>query len=100
MEAFLGGAGSWLGLVGTIGLSLAGYLANKFIIPFLRVGNRQKMAQYISIIADDLIDELRHKHPNRKWLEYLDEALEKLVQICEIPHEVARRAIQAAASRK
>ena len=99
MEAFLG-SGSWLGLAGTIGLSLVGYLANKFVIPFLKVGNRQKTAQYITIIADELIDELRHKYPDRKWLEYLDDALEKLVEICNIPHEVARRAIQAAASRK
>jgi len=100
MEAFLGSPGSWLGLFGTVGLSLAGYLASKFVVPFLQVGNRRKMAEYISIIADDLIDELRMKYPDRKWLEYLDEALAKLIEICEIPADVARRAIQAAAARK
>ncbi len=100
LEAFLGNPNSWLGVLGTIGLTLAGYLANRYVIPFLRVGKRQKYAQYISAIADELTDELCARYPEQEWLEHLDEAVDNLIAICGVSLEIARRAIKAAASRK
>lgn len=93
-------AGSLLGLVSSVGLALATYLANKYVIPFLAVGRRQRYAEHIATIADELTDELRTKYPERSWLEHLDEVIDRLIDICNIRPEIARRALRAAAARK
>ena len=100
MEAMFSQAGSWLGMLGTLGLTLATYLANRYVIPFLNVGKRYKYAGYIATIADDLTDELRLKYPEKSWLAHLDEAIDGLVAICGVSSEIARRAIRASAARK
>ena len=89
-----------MGLLGTVAMALATYAANRYVIPFLRVGERQRYAGYIAAIADDLTDELRHKYPDREWLKHLDEAIDTLVAICGISRSVAGRALNAAAARK
>ena len=93
-------AGSWFGLLGSVGLSLVAFLANKYVIPWLRVGKRQQYAEYIATIADDITDDLRLKYPDKSWLEHLDEAIDQLIAICDIESEIAKRAINAAAARK
>ncbi len=93
-------ADSFLGILGSLGLMLATFLAKKYIIPFLQVGKRQKYAEYIATIADDLIDNLRLKYPDKTWLEHLDEVVDTLVAICGITPEIAKRALQASAARK
>jgi hypothetical protein len=87
-------------MLGTIGLTLAGYLANKYVIPFLKVGQREKYAEYIAVIADEVTDELRLKYPQKQWLSHLDEAIDRLVSICGINTDIAGRAIRASAARK
>lgn len=79
---------------------MVAFLAQKYVIPFLQVGRRQKYAEYIGVIADEITDELRLKYPDRQWLQHLDEAVDQLIQICGISADIARRAINAAASRK
>jgi len=91
---------SWLGLLGSLGLMLASYLAKRYVIPFLQVGKRQQFARYITVIADEVIDELRLKYPDRQWLAHLDEAIKKLAEICGIAPDIAERAIRASAARK
>jgi hypothetical protein len=91
---------SWFGLFGSVGLLLASYVAKKYIIPFLQIGKRQKFAQYITIIADEVIDELRNKYPERSWLEHLEEAIKMLSDICNVSPEIAERAVRASAARK
>ena len=76
------------------------YLAKQYLIPFLQIGRRQKYAQYIAVIADDIIDELRLKYPDRTWLEHLDDAITTLVTVCGITPDIAERAINASAVRK
>ncbi len=100
MDSLISQAGSWTGILGTIGLTLATYLSNRYIIPFLSVGKRQRYAQYIGAIADELTDELRTKYPERDWLKHLDEAIDSLISICGISNDVAQRAVKAAAARK
>jgi hypothetical protein len=100
MELLFGNPTSWLGIIGTVGLTLAGYLAQRYVIPFLKIGHRQKYAQYIGAIADDLTDELRAKYPGRDWLAHLDEAVDRLIEICGVTQEIARRALRASAARK
>ena len=91
---------SWLEIVGTIGLTLAGFLAQKFVIPFLRIGKRQKYAEFVATIAQEVLDDLKVRYPQKKWLEHLDEAVRTLAEICGVSAEIAKRAINAAAGRQ
>ena len=67
MDSILLSAANWLGLIGTISLTLVTYLAKKFLVPFLKIGNRTRHAQYISVIADDITDDLRARYPDNEW---------------------------------
>lgn len=100
MDSIAISGSSWLGLLGSLGLMLASYLAKRYVIPFLQVGKRQQFAQYITVIADEVLDELRLKYPDRQWLTHLDEAIRKLAEICGIASDIAERAIRASAARK
>jgi len=100
MEFLFSKAGSLAGLLGSVAMMFAGYLANQFVIPFLRVGRRQKYASLIATLADEITDELCAAHPKKDWLNYVDTAVDTLIRICEIPDEVARRAVRAALARK
>ena len=91
---------SILEILGTIGLTLAGFLAQKFVIPFLRVGKRERYARLIATIANEVIDDLKVRYPGKKWLEHLDEAVTTLAEICGVSPEIAKRAINAASGRK
>lgn len=91
---------SLLEILGTIGLTLAGFIAQKFVVPFLSVGKREKYARFIATIANEVIDDLKARYPNKKWLEHLDEAVQTLAEICGVSPDIARRAINAAAGRK
>jgi hypothetical protein len=89
-----------LDIVATVGLTLAGFLAQRFVIPFLKIGKRERYARFIATIAVEVIDDLRSRHPDKKWLEHLDEAVAMVAQICGISPEIARRAINAASVRQ
>lgn len=91
---------SVLEIVATVGLTLAGFLAQRFVIPFLKIGKRQRYAQFIATIAAEVIEDLKSRHPDKKWLEHLDEAVETVAQICGVSPEIARRAVSAAQARQ
>ena len=91
---------SLFGLLGSVGLILVGHVAKKYVIPFLSLGKRHRYAQYIAMIADEVTDELRKKYPEKDWMRHLDEAVDRLIAICEIEPDIARRAINAAAARR
>lgn len=91
---------SLLEILGTIGLTLAGFIAQKFVVPFLSVGKREKYARFIATIANEVIDDLKARYPEKKWLEHLDEAVQTLAEICGVSPDIARRAINAAAGRR
>ena len=100
METLFGQPSSWLSLLGSIGIIFAGHIANKYVIPFLKIGNRKDYAQYIAAIADEITDDLKNKYPEKEWLQHVDAAVDSLIAICDISPQVARRAINAAMSRK
>lgn len=100
MEASLFEPGSWLNVLGSLGLILAGHVVKKYVIPFLSAGRREQYARYIAMIADDITDDLKGKYPEKEWLKHLDEAVDQLIAICEISPDVARRAINASVARK
>ena len=85
---------------GTIFLFLIGWFAKKYLVPYLQIENRRMYAKYIAIIADDITDELRAKYPNQSWAKYIDEAVDKIIEICNINTDIAKRVISASISRK
>ncbi len=92
--------GGWLGILGSIALTLVGFVANKYVIPFLQVGKRQKYAEYIAAIAGEAIDDLRNRYPDKAWLEHLQEAVDVVIAITGIAPDIAVRAVHAAAARR
>lgn len=90
---------SWLTVLGSVGLTVLGFVAKKYVVPFLTVGRRQRYAEYIAKIADEIISDLRTRYPEQEWLQHLDEAVDLLVEITEASPEVSRRAIRAAVQR-
>ncbi|MCH7689642.1 MAG: hypothetical protein IIA17_01180 [candidate division Zixibacteria bacterium] len=99
MESLLFEPASWFSVLGSFGLLLAGHIATRYVVPFLKVGKRQRYAELIAQLADELTDELRNKH-DKSWAKYLDEAVDKLIILLGISPEIARRAVKAAAARK
>ena len=92
--------GGILNILGSVGLLFAGFIARRYIIPFLQVGKRQRYAELIAHLADEITDELRLKYPNRDWMKHLDEGVDRLIALLGIAPEIARRAINAATARK
>lgn len=90
---------SWLGVLGSLAVLLAGHIATKYVIPFLSVGKRQRCAELIAMLSDEITDELQSKY-EKDWIKYLDQAVDKLIMILGVDPEIARRAINAAAARK
>ncbi len=91
---------SLISVLGSVGLLLGGWAVRTYLLPFLKVGKRAQFARLIVLLADDLVNELKAKYPDKVWLERLDEAIEKLAALCEIDLSVARRAILAASARQ
>jgi len=89
-----------LGGAGALVMVIAAWAAKKYLIPFLAVESRRRYAEYIAAIADEVTDELRMKYPDKPWATYLDEAVDKIIKICNINSEIARRAATASISRK
>jgi hypothetical protein len=99
MDFLLTEGGSWMNILGSIGLIFLGHVANKYIIPYLRIGKREQYARYIAVIADEITNDLKMKYPEKEWLKHLDEAVNSLISICNISPETANRAINASVSR-
>ena len=100
METVFLNTGSWLGLLGSVVLIAVSHVVKKCVLPFLSVGERHKYATYIATIADEVTDSLRTKYPEKKWLAHLDEAVDRLIEICGVSRDIAYRAVQAAIARK
>jgi len=92
-----------IGLMGGMGalfITIVTWFAKKYLVPFLEVEKRRIYARYIASIADEITDELVQKYPDKEWLKYFDQAVDKIIEICHIDTEIARRAVSAAFARK
>jgi len=93
--------GGWvLSGIGALVTLVVGWLAKEYLLPLLSTERRKKMASYILLIANEVTDYFRLKYPEVKWTEWLDQAIEKIIEITGAPKEVAARAAQAAIARK
>jgi len=82
-----------------VGVGVA-YLAKRYLAPLLQVEKRRKYAEWIAVIADELVNDLKGRYPEKAWLEELDRAIDQLIEICGIERDIAERAIRASAARK
>ena len=89
-----------LGLLASVVVIVTTWLANKYVIPFLQVGRRQRYAALIATLADEVTDELRQQYPQKQWLLHLDEAVDRLIDILGLDQAIAQRAVRAAAARR
>jgi len=89
-----------VGGLGTLFMAAVAWLAKKYLVPWLKIDSRRRYAAYIAAIADDVTDELRQRYPGKTWAVYLDEAVDKIIDICNINPDIARRAALAALARK
>ncbi len=92
--------GTIVGGVGSAALAVVGWVGSRYLAPLLKVGKRKQFAQWIVVIADEITDALVAKYPNKRWLEALDEAVDKLAEVCGISQDISRRAVDAAVARK
>ncbi len=100
LEGLLTNVVAWTGAVGSIILLLVGYFTRKYLVPFLQVARHREYARWIAVIADEVTDDLRARYPENEWLQRLDEAVDKIIEICDVSRQIGRRATQAALSRK
>jgi len=91
--AILGGVWGILSVV-------VAYLAKNYLVPLLEIERNRRYAEWIARIADEVTDDLVERYPDKKWIEFLDESVDKIMDICGISDETAQRAIQAAVARK
>ncbi len=100
LSFIFGNIGAILGGVGSAVVATAGWVSAKYLAPFLKIGKRKQFAQWIAVIADEITDELVQRYPDKKWLERLDEAVDRLAEVCQIDKSISGRAVRAAISRK
>jgi hypothetical protein len=75
-------------------------LTRRYIIPLLKTAQARQTAQHLLVIADDVTDYFRAKYPNAHWSNWLDRAVDKIIEITGVGRGPAERAVRAAISRK
>ena len=104
-STILSGLGGWVSqntfeALGAILFLLLGWMTKRYLIPFLNTELRKRMAEYVLLIADEVTDQLVAKYPKNELLRWLDQAVDKIIEITGTSKEVATRAAQAALTRK
>ncbi len=104
-STILSGLGGWLShntfeALGAIMIMITGWAVKKYLIPFLNTELRRKMAEYVLLIADEVTDQLVARYPQNELFKWLDQAVDKIIEITGVSKEVATRAAHAALARK
>jgi len=86
--------------LGSLGLLVLGWVVQKYLVPLLSTERKKKLAEHILLIADEVTDFFVLKYPTSNWTEWIDQAVEKIIQITGVEREVAVRAAKAAITRK
>jgi len=86
--------------LGSLGLLILGWVVQKYVVPLLSTDRKKKLAEHILLIADDVTDYFVLKYPTSNWTEWIDQAVEQIIQITGVDREVAVRAAKAAIARK
>jgi hypothetical protein len=86
--------------LGALLLLVLGWVVKKYLVPFLDTEVKKQMAEYVFLIADEVTDQLVAKYPENELLKWLDQAVDKIMDVTGVSREVAIRAAQAALARK
>jgi hypothetical protein len=86
--------------MGAMILLILGWMVKKYLIPFLDTELKKRMAEYVLLIADEVTDQLAAKYPRNELIKWLDQAVDKIMEITGVSRNVATRAAQAALARK
>jgi hypothetical protein len=96
-------------------LLVMGWVVKQYLIPWLNTDQKRKYAELVCQLADEVTDDLVDQHPNEKWDDYLNDGVDKLMELLGIPkripegpagakvkrkHEMASRAMRAAKARR
>jgi hypothetical protein len=76
------------------------WMTKKHLVPLLAIERHRRYAEWIARIADEVTDDLVQKYPNERWAKFLDNAVDKVMEITGISKETARRAVTSAIARK
>jgi hypothetical protein len=87
------------GVFALLGVIVA-WLGKTYLAPLLEVEKHRRYAQWIAQLADEITDDLVRRYPANRFLEFVDQAVDKLMEVCNIEREVARRAINSALQKK
>ena len=86
--------------LGAILLIAIGMITKKYIIPLLKTVHARQTAEHILTIADDVTDYFILKFPNAHWSNWLDRAVDKIIEITGVGREPAERVVRASIKRK
>jgi hypothetical protein len=76
------------------------FIGKNYVLPFLKVEKRRRYAKWIAHLADEISDDLLARYPEDSWIKFVDESVDKLMEVCGIDKDVAGRAINSALHRK
>jgi len=83
-----------------IALIFLGWMVKKYLLPLLDSETKKKVAEHVLLIADEVTDWLIQMYPDQKPYKYLDQLIDKIMDICGVSRAVAERAAKAALKRK
>ena len=86
--------------IGSLLLVVVGWVAQKYLVPFLATEQKKRLAEHVLLIADEVTSSLVLKYPASGWANWIDQAVEQIMQISGVSREVAMRAATAALVRK
>ena len=73
---------------------IIGYLAGRYLRPWIHdKPGRLARAEEIALIADRITDEMRLVAPNAHWTEWIDEAVDRIIDACDLPDADDARAL-------
>ena len=89
-----------LGGTAAVVIAIVAWLAKTYLVEFLKVGTRGRYAKWLMYIADDATDDLLMKYPDSTILSLLNEAVDKVMEVCKVDKITATRVTSAAFARK
>ena len=93
-------SGAGLNAIWGLVLIIIGFAVNKFVVPLLKTKLQREIAEHLLIIADDVTDYFVAKYPASDWAQWIDQAVDKIIEVVGVSPETAKRAAIAAIQRK
>jgi len=86
--------------IAMLALLLVGWACRRWLMPFLDTALKNKVAEYALLIADDVTDDMVARYPDNKFWDIIDKSVDKIMEICGVSEETAKRVAGASLKRK